>query len=313
MNLMPLIAMLLTVAAAPVFAADTDYDKVDIKVTKVAGSVYLLQGAGGNMAASIGADGVVLVDDEFAPLAPKIAAALKSLGITDKPVSYVINTHYHFDHTGGNLPLASAGSTLIAHDNVRARLATGGGMGNGGSVHLSLPAAPPGALPVITFEHVVSVHLYGEDVRALHFPAGHTDGDAIIFFPRANVVHMGDEYVRYGFPFIDVEAGGSVQGMIDACEGVLARVPADVRIIPGHGELSTVDELREYVQMLKDTRDVVARGLEAGLTLEQLKKDRVLERWNARYSGDFISTDTYLETVVYSLRHSGHTPFVRHD
>jgi glyoxylase-like metal-dependent hydrolase (beta-lactamase superfamily II) len=310
---MVLLSAILLAAALPAKAVETDYDKIEIKVSKVAGSVYLLQGTGGNMAASVGADGVILVDDEFAPLAPKIAAALKSLGITDKPVSYVINTHFHFDHTGGNLPMANGGSTIIAHDNVRARLASGGDMGTGGSIHRTMPAAPPGALPVITFDHDVSVHLNGEDVRALHYPAGHTDGDSIIFFPKANVVHMGDDYVRYGFPFIDVEAGGSLQGMINACEGVIERVPPDAKLIPGHGELSTIAELREYVQMLKDTRDVVARALKAGKTLEQLKTEMVLARWSARYSGDFISTDTYLETVVYSLQHYGHTPFVRHN
>ena len=194
-----------------VVAQDRDFSKVDIKVTHVAGSIYLLQGAGGNIAASVGEDGIVLVDDEFAPLASKIAAALKELRITDKPVRFVINTHYHFDHTGGNLPFAADGSTIIAHDNVRARLVTGGPGGTGTTLHINAKPAEKGALPVITFDHDVSVHLNGEEIRALHFPAGHTDGDAIIFFPMANVVHMGDDYVRYGFPFIDVEAGGSAQ------------------------------------------------------------------------------------------------------
>ncbi len=313
MRFLKFIVAALLVAAMPLRAAETDYDKVEIKVAKVAGSVYLLQGTGGNMAASIGVDGIVLVDDEFAPLAPKIAAALKSLGITDKPVSYVINTHFHFDHAGGNLPLANAGSTIIAHDNVRARLASGSDMGTGGAVHLTMPAASPGALPIITFDHDVSVHLNGEDVRALHFPAGHTDGDSVIFFPKANVVHMGDDYVRYGFPFIDIEAGGSLQGMIKACEGVIEQVPADAKIIPGHGELSTIADLREYVQMLKDTRDVVARALKVGKTLQQMQKGQLLARWNERYSGSFISTDTYLETAVYSLQHHGHTAFIQHN
>lgn len=303
----------LLLATAPVLAQEQDFSKVEVKVTPVAGNIYLLQGAGGNIAASVGEDGIVLVDDEFAPLAPKIAAALKSLGITDKPVRYVINTHYHFDHTGGNAPFAGEGSTVIAHDNVRSRLITGGTAGNGGSVRMTNKPVEKAALPVITFDHDVSVHLNGEDIRALHFPAGHTDGDAIIFFPKANVVHMGDDYVRYGFPFIDVDAGGSVRGMIKACDAVIALLPADVKVIPGHGQLSNLDEMRAYVRMLKETSAAVAKALKAGKTLEQMKQQQLLAPWGKQYSGDFISTDTFTETLYNSLSQSGHTPFVRHN
>jgi len=300
-------------AAAPCQAQEQDFSKVEVKATLVAGNIYLLQGSGGNIAASVGEDGIVLVDDEFAPLAPKIAAALKSLGITDKPVRYVINTHYHFDHTGGNAPFAGEGSTVIAHDNVRSRMAAGGTGGNGGSVKMTMKPADGAALPVITFDHDVSVHLNGEDIRALHFPAGHTDGDAIIFFPKANVVHMGDDYVRYGFPFIDVDAGGSAAGMIKACEAVIEKLPADVRVIPGHGQLSSLAELREYVAMLKATRDVVARALKAGKSLAQMQREKLLAPWSPKYAGDFISADAFLETLYNSLSQSGHTPFVRHN
>ena len=162
---------------------NTDFSKVQIKVTKVSGNIYMLEGEGGNIAASVGEDGIVIVDDQFAPLAQKIQAALKDLKITDKPVRFVINTHYHGDHTGGNEPFANTGSTVIAQDNVRKRMETGGTAGNGGSMKMEVKAAPKAALPVITFEHDVTVHLNGEDIRALHFPAGHTDGDAVIFFP----------------------------------------------------------------------------------------------------------------------------------
>src|SRR5712664_2498806 len=209
------------------------WSKVQIKVTKVSGNIYMLEGQGGNIAASVGEDGIVIVDDQFAQLAEKIQAALKELKITDKPVRFVINTHYHGDHTGGNEPFANAGSTLIAQDNVRKRLEIGGTGGNGSSMKFDYKAAPKGALPVITFDHDVTVHLNGEDIRALHFPAGHTDGDAIIFFPKNNVVHMGDDFVRYGFPFIDVASGGSVQGMIAAMEKATAQLPPDVKVIPG--------------------------------------------------------------------------------
>jgi glyoxylase-like metal-dependent hydrolase (beta-lactamase superfamily II) len=305
------LALILLMHAAA--AQEKDFSKVEVKATKVGGNVFMLQGAGGNIAASVGEDGIVLVDDEFAPLAPKIAAALKALGITDKPVRFVINTHYHFDHTGGNVPFATGGSTIIAHDNVRARLVNGGGAGNGGAVHFDQKPSEAAALPVITFDHDVSVHLNGEDIRALHFPAGHTDGDAIIFFPKANVVHMGDDYVRYGFPFIDVEAGGSVQGMIEACEKTLAALPADVKVIPGHGDLSNPSEVREFVKMLKETSAAVAKAIKAGKTPDQMKKEKVLAAWSAKYSGDFINTDAFIDTLYNSLTHSKHAPFIKHN
>ncbi|MGB7848873.1 MAG: MBL fold metallo-hydrolase [Candidatus Acidiferrum sp.] len=278
----------------------TDYSKVQIKVTKVSGNIYMLEGEGGNIAASVGEDGIVIVDDQYAPLAEKIQAALKNLGITDKPVRFVINTHYHGDHTGGNVPFANAGSTVIAQDNVRKRLEAGGTAGNGGSVKMDVPPAPKAALPVITFDHDVTVHLNGEDIRALHFPAGHTDGDAVIFFPKNNVVHMGDDFVRYGFPFIDVASGGSVQGMIAAMEKAPAQLPADVKVIPGHGAVSNLDDVREFVKMLKETSAAVQKALNEHKTLEQMKQEKILEPWK-KWSGEFIDADKFIETLYNSL------------
>src|SRR5258708_16020398 len=185
-----------------------DWFKVQIKTTKVSGNIYMLEGQGGNIAASVGEDGIVIVDDQFAPLAEKIQAALKDLKITDKPVRFIINTHYHGDHTGGNVPFSTAGSTVIAQDNVRKRLESAGTAGNGGSIKMDVKPAEKAALPIITFEHDVTVHLNGEDIRALHFPSGHTARDSIIFFPKNNILHLGDDFVRYGFPFIDVASGG---------------------------------------------------------------------------------------------------------
>jgi len=292
-------------------AQQPDFSKVEIKVTKVSGNIYMLEGQGGNIAASVGEDGIVIVDDEFAPLAEKIQAALKNLAITDKPVRFVINTHYHGDHTGGNVPFATSGSTLIAQDNVRKRLASGGTAGNGGSVKMEAKPAEKAALPIITFEHDVTVHLNGEDIRALHFPSGHTDGDAIIFFPKNNVVHMGDDFVRYGFPFIDVAGGGSVQGMIDGVEKAAAQLPADVKVIPGHGALSNLDDVRAYVKMLKETSAAVQKAIDAHKTLDQMKQEKILAPW-AKWSGDFVNQDTFIETLYNSL--TGHPgQFVTHN
>ena len=288
-----------------------DFSKVEIKVTKVSGNIYMLEGQGGNIAASVGEDGIVIVDDEFAPLAEKIQAALKNLGITDKPVRFVINTHYHGDHTGGNLPFATAGATVIAHDNVRKRLENGSEGGNGGSIKNQTPPQPKAALPIITFERDVTVHLNGEDIRALHFPAGHTDGDAILFFPKNNVVHMGDDFVRYGFPFIDVTAGGSVQGMIAACEKVAAELPPDVKVIPGHGALSTLDDVRAFAKMLRETSAAVQKALDAHKTLDQMKQEKILAPWQ-QYSGGFVNSDAFIETLYNSLTNTKGR-FIRHN
>lgn len=299
----------LTIASAQ--QQEPDWSKVQIKVTKVSGNIYMLEGQGGNIAASVGEDGIVIVDDEFAPLAEKIQSALKDLKITDKPVRFVINTHYHGDHTGGNPPFANSGSTVIAQDNVRKRLLSGGMAGNGGSVKMEVKPAEKAALPIITFEHDVTVHLNGEDIRALHFPAGHTDGDAIIFFPKNNVVHMGDDFVRYGFPFIDVASGGSVQGMTDGLEKAIAQLPADVKVIPGHGQLSSLDDVRAYIGMLKDTTAAVQKAMAAKKAVDQMKQEKILAPW-AKWSGDLVNQDTFIETIYNSLtNHPG--PFVKHN
>jgi len=287
-------------ACGVLLAQDKDFSKVEIKVTKVAGNIYMLEGEGGNIAASVGEDGIVIVDDQFAPLAEKIQAALKNLKITDKPVRFVINTHFHGDHAGGNEPFAKGGSTVIAQDNVRKRLETAGSSGNGSSMKFDYKAAPKVALPVITFDHDVTVHLNGEDIRALHFPAGHTDGDAIIFFPKNNVVHMGDDFVRYGFPFIDVTSGGSVQGMIAAMEQVSTQLPPDVKVIPGHGALSNLDDVRAFTKMLKETSAVVQKAIDEHKTMEQMKQEKILAPW-AKWSGEFLDADKFIETLYNSL------------
>jgi glyoxylase-like metal-dependent hydrolase (beta-lactamase superfamily II) len=290
-------------------AQDQDFSKVQMKVSKGAGNVYMLQGAGGNIGASVGDDGIVIVDDQYAPLADKIQAALKS--ITDKPVRFIINTHYHGDHTGGNEYFQKQ-APIIAQDNVRKRLERGGGAGNGGSVHFDNQPAPHDALPILTFDHDVTVHLNGEDIRALYFPAGHTDGDPIIFFPQSNVVHMGDDFVTYGFPFIDVESGGSINGMIDAVAQIIGQLPHDVKVIPGHGAVSTLDDVHAYASMLKQTRDVVQQALTAGKTLEQMKQAKLLEPWK-KYAGDFVSEDAFLETLYNSLTGQKAGKFIKHN
>jgi cyclase len=291
------VAFAILFCAAVSTAQETDFNKVQIKATKVSGNIYMLEGEGGNIGVSVGDDGIVIVDDEFAPLAEKIKAALKQ--ITDKPVRFVINTHHHGDHTGANEQFAQTGSTIIAQENVRKRM-DGGTVGEGGKMR---PASPKDALPIVTFNDKATVWLNGEEIRAIHFPAGHTDGDSVIWFVKSNVVHMGDDFVTYGYPFIDFHNGGSVTGMIAGCEKVLAMVPADTQFIPGHGPLSKADDIRVFVQMLKDTRAIVAAEVKKGRTLQQIQQAKLLTKWDAKYGGDFIKPDAWVETLYDDITH----------
>ncbi len=280
--------LLLTLIIALPLYAQQNFDNVEIKATKVAGSVYMLTGAGGNIGVSVGSDGIVLVDDQYAPLAPKIQAALKS--ISDKPLRFVLNTHYHGDHTGGNETFGREG-TIVAHKNVRKRLETGSKVAGRES-----PPAPAGALPVITFDANLTIHLNGEDVRAVHFPSGHTDGDSVIYFTKSNVIHMGDDFFNAMFPFVDIDSGGSVRGLISNVEYILATAPDDAKIIPGHGELADKAALRRYLAMLKETAAIAEAAVKAGKTLDQMKSEKILDAWDSWGKG-FVNSDRYLGTL----------------
>ena len=270
-----------------------DFSKVQIKATKVAGQVYVIEDAtaefsGGNVGVSVGADGIVLIDDKFAPLAPKLEAALRT--VSDKPVRFVINTHYHGDHTDGNAVFGQK-STVIAHENTRKRLITGA---------KGEPPVPPAALPVITFEDKLSVHLNGEDIRAIHFPSGHTDTDVVIFFTKSNVVHMGDDFFNGIFPFIDLDGGGSVKGLIANVQKLLEQIPADAKIIPGHGPIATTRELRAFLAMLQGTTAAIEAGIKAGKTADQLKKEKALAKFDAWAHG-FLKADDFIDQLYKEL------------
>ncbi len=275
------------------FMQQQDFSKVRMKTTKVAGNVYMLEGSGGNIGVSVGSDGVLIVDDQYAPLADKIKAALKELG--QGKLKFVINTHWHGDHTGGNA-IFGVDSTIIAHANVRKRL----GSENVNRSGQKVPPAPKEALPIITFDESLSVHFNGEEIKAIHYPSGHTDGDGVIFFTGSNVVHMGDDFFAARFPFVDLNSGGSVEGLVRNIGNVLAKLPAGVKIIPGHGPISTAEDLKAYHQMLVETVDVVRKQMKAGKSLDEIKAAGLPEKYKDWGSG-FISAPVWIETIHRSL------------
>lgn len=292
-----LIGLVLALSALPAAAQERDFSQVEIKVIPVAGNIYMLQGAGGNIGVSVGKDGILIVDDQFAPLADKIRAALKGLGGNGK-LQFVVNTHWHPDHVGGNETFAKE-APIIAHHNVRKRLSTDLVI-RGEKV----PALPEGGLPVLTFGDSVSIHFNGEEIKAVHFPHGHTDGDSVIFFTGSKVVHMGDDVFAGRFPFVDLENGGTVQGLIENIGKVLGQIPAETKVIPGHGPLSTVEDLKAYHRMLLETTDIVRKRMEAGRTLEQMQAEGLPEQWKEFGTG-FIDTKTWIATIHASYSQGG--------
>ena len=265
---------------------------ITVKTQKITDRVYMLQGRGGNVGVSTGADGILIVDDDYAQISPKIAEALKALG-SDKP-RFIFNTHWHGDHTEGN-KFFGKNSLILAHSNVRKRLSVESiVLGN------KTEPYPKFALPVLTYDQSMSVHFNDEEIRAVHYPNGHTDGDSVIFFTKAGVVHMGDDFFAGRFPFVDLDSDGSVQGLTKNIADILAKLPADIKIIPGHGALSTREDLKAYHQTLVETTDIVQKGMMSGKSLEGLKKDGLPAKYKSWGEG-FIKTDFWIETIYKSL------------
>ena len=271
--------------------AQRDFSQVQIKTTKVSGSIYMLEGAGGNIGVSAGEDGILIVDDQFKPLADKIRDALK--GINPGKLRFILNTHFHGDHVGSN-EIFGAEATIVAHDNVRKRLTTRQESSRG----VTEPLAKEG-WPVITFDTTVSLHFNGEEIRVIHVPNGHTDGDSIVHFTKSNVVHMGDQMFAGHFPFIDLEGGGSLRGYTQNIADVIAQIPADAKIIPGHGPLSTLDDLKAFHKMLVATADIVGKKIKEGKSLEAITSEGLpdYESW----SWQFIDTKSWIATLHKEL------------
>jgi glyoxylase-like metal-dependent hydrolase (beta-lactamase superfamily II) len=283
-------------ALADPLAAQQNFDSVRIVVQPVADGVHMLVGSGGNLGLSSGPDGVFLIDDQYAPLTERIVAAIRS--VSDGPIRFVLNTHWHGDHTGGNEDFGKAGALLVAHDNVRARMSVDQFMAR---VNRTVPASPAGALPVVTFTQAVTFHLNGDELHAFHVPHAHTDGDAIIRFRRANVIHMGDTFFNGNYPFIDLSSGGNVNGVITAADTALALADDATRIIPGHGRLATKSDLRAYRDVLVAVRDRVRGGIAAGQSLDQIKAAGLTKEWDDVWGRGFIRPEQFVEAVYRSL------------
>ena len=287
-----IITALVFAAAAPAPGHQQDLADIEIRVEQVAPGVAVLFGRGGNIGLSYGGDGNVLIDDQFAPLTDRILAAVRT--VDPDPVRFVLNTHWHGDHTGGNENLGERGIVIVAHDNVRRRMSMDQVVrGN------AVPAAPAGALPVVTFSDDLSFHLNGDEIRVRHVEHAHTDGDALVHWTRANVLHMGDVYFNDMLPFIDLDSGGSIDGLIAAVEAALAIADEATVIVPGHGPVARRADLQRYRDMLVGLRARVAEGIAAGRSLETIKAERHADAYGS--ADDFISPDAFIEALHRSL------------
>jgi glyoxylase-like metal-dependent hydrolase (beta-lactamase superfamily II) len=281
---------------ATLTVAQDDMKDVEIGIHKAGEGVYMLTGSGGNMGLSVGDDGAFLIDDQFAPLTEKIKAAIGS--VTDRPIRFLVNTHWHGDHTGGNENLGAAGTLIVAHENVRNRMSVEQFVAAFDS--RSAPA-PEAALPVITFTDQVTFHWNDDVLRVIHVDPAHTDGDSIIYFTEANVVHMGDVYFNGMYPFIDASTGGSMDGMIAAADRALALIRKDTTIIPGHGPISNVRELRDYRGMLVKVRDRVRPKIAAGKSRDEVIAARPTADLDATWGGGFLKADVWVGIVYDSM------------
>ncbi|HXI57353.1 MAG TPA: MBL fold metallo-hydrolase [Polyangia bacterium] len=295
-------ALVVSLVGAPALAQFGDPAKVTLKTSPVAGTVSMIEGengfAGGNVAVSVGDDGVFLVDDEIAPMTPKLKAALAAL--SKKPVRFLINTHWHSDHTGGNPAMAASGAVIMAHDNVRKRLSVDQVLDFLGK-KMEFKALPPAALPVVTFGDDVTLYLNGDEIHIFHVPPAHTDGDAIVHFKKANVIHMGDTFMTMSYPVVDIPNGGLYHGFITAADKVLALCDDSTKIIPGHGPMASRAELKAWRDMLATIGERVGKLAAAHKSLDEIKAAKPTAEFDAKWGQVMVKGDQVIELVYKSL------------
>ena len=271
--------------------AQSRFDDVVIKTNKVTDNIYMLEGSGGNIGVFIGDDGVFMIDDQYAPLSEKIKAAISAL--SNKEIKYLVNTHWHGDHAGGNENFGKEGATIIAHENVRQRLSTDQ---HSKAFNRTTPASPKIAWPTITFEENMTIHINGHKIVLMHVHNAHTDGDTFVWFPESNVLHMGDCFFKDRFPYIDLGSGGSVQGALRAIEAAMMITDADTQIIPGHGTMAAKSDLLRYYQMLSTMYDSVKKEVVAGKTVDEIKAAGLTKDYEGWGSG-FINDERIIDII----------------
>jgi glyoxylase-like metal-dependent hydrolase (beta-lactamase superfamily II) len=280
--------------------AQPDFSKVEIQTQQLAPTVYMLIGAGGNIGLSVGEDGVLMIDDQFAPLTPKIQEAIGKL--SSKPVRFLVNTHWHFDHTGGNQNFGNAGAIIIGHENVRKRLASGGEIAFLG---MKINPEPSVALPTITYQSGTNFAVNGDELRVMYVPSAHTDGDSMIYFSKSNVIHMGDTFFNKIFPFIDYSSGGSVQGVIANADRVLKMAGDDTKIIPGHGPLATKADLKAFRDMLATVSGRIQKQVKAGKTLAQVIDSKPTKEFDEAWGKGFLNPQRFTEMLYKGMQKKG--------
>jgi glyoxylase-like metal-dependent hydrolase (beta-lactamase superfamily II) len=287
---------LLLVSPVALAQAPPDWAKVEIKTHKLAEGVYMLEGMGGNIGVFVGEDGVLVIDDQFAPLSPKIRAAIAKL--SKKPIRFVLNTHWHGDHVGGNEPLAKAGAVIVAHENVRKRMSAGQFLE---VMKREVPPAPAKALPIVTFTQDVTFYFNGDEIRVMHPDPAHTDGDSVVLFKKANVIHTGDCYMTMSYPYVDAGSGGSFPGFIAVADKLIALADANTKIIPGHGGVSNRAELTAWRDMLVTIRDRVQKLVAQKKTLAEVVAAKPSAEWDQKWGVVFITPEQVAEFAYRSL------------
>ena len=282
--------------AVPSCLSAQNFDTVQVRAIKAGEGVYMLQGLGGNIGVSSGPDGVILVDDQYAPLTEKIRAALA--GLNPGPIRFILNTHWHFDHTGGNENFGKAGVVIVAHENVRRRMSVEQFVT---TFPQAVPASPSGALPVVTFTDAVTFYYNGDSISAIHVPPAHTDGDVIVWFKHANVIHMGDTFFNGRYPLVDLASGGSSEGFIATADRVLALSDANTKIIPGHGPLGDRVALQAFRTMMATVRDRIKQAIAAGRTLDQVKAAKPTADFDAVWGNGRITPTLFVEVLYQDL------------